>query len=77
MNSKLGKLNWLDAAKGFIVAVGTAGISTLLTSLNAGHLPNGSEWTFIGIATLSAALSYLLKQLGTNSDGTIGGKEVK
>jgi hypothetical protein len=76
-NSSFLKLNWQDYAKGLIVAVGTTVLTALMTSLNSGHLPQGKEWAGIGTAAISAAVAYLLKNLFTNSDGTIGGKEVK
>jgi len=77
MNTGLFKLGWQDFAKGALVSVVTAVLGTLGTSLSSGHVPTGAEWKSIGLLALSSLVAYLGKNFITNSDGTIGGKEVK
>jgi hypothetical protein len=71
------KLNLQDAFKGFIVAalaVIVAGVGTIIDS-NA--LPTLAQLQAIGIAGLIAGVSYLFKNLFTNSDGQIAKTEQK
>ena len=69
MNSNLGNLNWGDAIKGLVLSVITALLSGLLTGLQSGII----DWKVVGIATVSAAIAYILKALGTDGQGNILG----
>lgn len=71
-NSKFFKLNWADLGKGLLIAFLTALLGGLLELLQAGMLP--TTWAaFQPILELSlaASVSYLLKNLFTNSEGQI------
>lgn len=70
--SKFFNLNWADLGKGLLIAFLTALLGGLLELLQAGELP--TTWVaFQPILELSlaAAVSYLLKNLFTNSQGEI------
>lgn len=60
-------LNWKDVGKGLIVAVGTAVLVIIQTSLDAGDL--NFNWKQIGIAAIGAAVTYLAKNFLQNSQG--------
>lgn len=66
---KFFQLSSIDFLKGFVTAVLMSVITGLYTSLQATppHLPTGSEWGTIGIVGLGAGVSYLIKNLFTNS----------
>ena len=71
-NSKFFNLNWADLGKGLLIAFLTALLGGLLELLQAGELP--TTWIAfqpIFELSLAAAVSYLLKNLFTNSDGQI------
>lgn len=61
--SPLFKLNWLDAGKGLLVAVGGAVITLVQNSLQSGSLT--FDWKAIGSVALAAGLSYLAKNFFT------------
>ena len=61
------KLNSKDLLKGVIVAVLAVICSSLSVILEAGGLPTVEEWAGIAKVAGMAALSYLLKNLFTNS----------
>jgi hypothetical protein len=72
MNSKFFNLNWADLGKGLLIAFLTALLGGILELLQAGQLP--TTWVaFQPILELSlaAAVSYLLKNLFTNSEGSL------
>lgn len=69
--SGLFKLDWRDLVKGAVVSVFTTVITVVLDALNTGV---SLDWKAIGTIALSAFLSYLLKNLGTDSSGKLGGK---
>lgn len=71
-NSKFFNLNWADLGKGLLIAFLTALLGGVLELLQAGELP--TTWVaFQPILELSlaAAVSYLLKNLFTNSEGQL------
>lgn len=65
MNSKLFKVNGYDLLKGFIVSIISAVLTLLLTQLQSGNI----DWQAVLTVALISAISYILKQLGTDSDG--------
>jgi hypothetical protein len=73
MKSKLGGLFKNDFVKGFILVILTTMMTIIVQTLQAGSLT--FDWQMIGMTTLTAGLSYILKQLGTNSDGKFLTKE--
>ncbi len=69
--SDFGKLNWYDLAKGALVAVLFAVVTALMPILSAHTLPTGDDWKLIGTGAAAAFLSYVMKNLFSNSDGTV------
>ena len=67
--SKLWTLNWFDVGKGLLVAVLSAVLTVVYQSIEAGSL--AFNWKAIGLVASAAAVSYLMKQLGTGVDGKI------
>ena len=71
-NSKFFNLNWADLGKGLLIAFLTALLGGILELLQAGTLP--TTWAMfqpILELSLAASVSYLLKNLFTNSEGQI------
>ena len=73
--SEFMKLNAQDFIRGIIVAALVAVLGSLQTILEAGHLPTGAEWITIGKMAGAAIISYLIKNLFTNSQGEIAKPE--
>lgn len=71
MKSKFLSLDLKDALNGFLVAFLSAALTGIITTLDSGVLPTLSELKSAGIVGLTAGLSYLLKNLLTNSQGEI------
>jgi VIT1/CCC1 family predicted Fe2+/Mn2+ transporter len=71
MKSKFLNLDVKDAINGFIVAFLSAALTGIVTTLDSGVLPNVAELKQAGVIGLTAGLSYLLKNLVTNSKGDI------
>jgi VIT1/CCC1 family predicted Fe2+/Mn2+ transporter len=71
MKSKFLNLDVKDAVNGFIVAFLSAALTGIITTLDSGVLPNVAELKQAGVIGLTAGLSYLLKNLVTNSKGDI------
>jgi VIT1/CCC1 family predicted Fe2+/Mn2+ transporter len=71
MKSKFLNLDAKDAVNGFIVAFLSAALTGIVTTLDSGVLPNVAELKQAGVIGLTAGLSYLLKNLVTNSKGDI------
>lgn len=69
--SNLFNLNSQDLLKGFIVAFLSAALTGIVSTLDSGVLPTLSELKSAGVVGLTAGLSYLLKNLLTNSQGQI------
>ncbi len=69
--SKLFSLEVKDFIKGLVVTVLTAVLSTLYQLLSAGgHI----DWKSVGGAAILSGLAYLIKQLGTDTNGKLLGK---
>lgn len=76
MKSKFLNLDWKDLSRGLLIAFLTAVISGIITMLDNG---TGFNWITIRpllIAGISAALSYLLKCLLTNSQDQMFKREI-
>lgn len=67
MNSKFLTLNWKDFLRGLLIAFLTAVITGIINILDAGAVFTWVTLRPVLIAGVSAALSYLLKCLATNS----------
>lgn len=69
IGEKIGQLTGRDLLKGFVVAMFTAILTGLYTSLSAipPHLPNLIELKALGVSGLIAGIGYIIKQLITNS----------
>ena len=65
------KLNGKDLFKGMLVAVLAITTSSLSVILDAGALPTVAEWASIAKVAGTAAVSYLLKNLFTNSSDQV------
>jgi len=74
MNSSLFTLNSKDWIKGLVVAVLTAVITVVYSTIQTGTLV--LDWKSISIAGISAALAYITKNLLTNSSDQFLTKEV-
>jgi VIT1/CCC1 family predicted Fe2+/Mn2+ transporter len=75
MKSSFLNLNTQDLVKGFVVAFLSAALTGLITTLDSGTLPTLAELKQAGIVGLTAGLSYLLKNLLTNSQDELMKKE--
>jgi len=79
MNSNFLNLNWKDLAKAAVVLFLSTLVASVYTAISATpiHVPTVPE--LIGDAKVAAiaAVSYLLKQLITNSNGSIGTEPTK
>ena len=64
------KLNGLDFLKGFVVAIISAVLVIIQTSITAGDFH--FEWSAIWQGALTAGVAYLVKNFFTNSDGSLG-----
>lgn len=63
--SNLYSLDLKDLAKGLIVAVGSAVVATIQTSLQKGSL--AFNWNLIGTVALGAGIAYLSKNFFTSA----------
>jgi VIT1/CCC1 family predicted Fe2+/Mn2+ transporter len=75
MKSNFLRLNTSDLVKGFVVAFLSASLTGIINTLDSGMLPLLSELKQAGIVGLTAGLSYLLKNLLTNSEDELMKKE--
>jgi hypothetical protein len=73
MNSTFLNLNSSDFIKGLVVAVITAVITIIHTTLETGSL--AFDWKLIGTTALTSAVAYIMKNLFTNSTGKLLKKE--
>ena len=64
-------LNIDDLVKGFIVAFLSTALTGIISTLDSGVLPTMAEIKSAAIVGITAGLSYLLKNLLTNSQGQI------
>ncbi len=60
-------LNGKDLIKGLIIAAITAGLASIQTILAEGAWPSGDEWVNIAKIVGASVISYLIKNLFTNS----------
>jgi len=67
MKSKFLKLNKRDFLRGMVVAMGTAFFYGLSNMLFSGVVPNMGTLVSCSMISLSAGLTYILKNLFTNS----------
>lgn len=74
VKSKKWSLDLVDLGKGLLVSALSAGVGSLVELLNDGNL-NMSTLRAAGFAALVGGLGYLAKNLTTNSDGEVLGKE--
>ena len=75
MKSSFLKLDTQDLVKGFVVAFLSAALTGLVATLDSGALPTLAELKQAGVVGLTAGLSYLLKNLLTNSQDELLKKE--
>jgi len=73
MNSTFLNLNFNDFVKGLSVAVLTSVLTIVYDVVQTGSLT--FDWKHIGTAAITTAIAYLLKNLFTNSTGTLLKKE--
>lgn len=66
MKSSLFTLNKADFVKGLVIAVLTAVITVVYSTVQTGSFT--FDWKEISVAALSAALAYITKNLLTNSN---------
>ena len=66
MNSSFFTLNTRDFVKGLFIAVITAVITVVYTTIQTGTL--SFDWKVISTTALTAALAYIMKNLFTNSN---------
>lgn len=62
--SKFASIDLRDIAKGLIVAIGSAVVTVIQSTLSAGSLT--FNWKTIGTVTLAAGVSYIGKQFFTS-----------
>jgi len=67
MKSKFLRLDWKDFSRGLLIAFLTAVLTGVINILDAGAVFTWVTLKPVLIAGISAALSYLLKCLATNS----------
>ena len=67
MKSKFLTLDWKDFSRGLLIAFLTAVLTGVINILDAGAVFTWVTLKLVLIAGISAALSYLLKCLATNS----------
>ena len=69
------KLNARDLFRGALIAIASPIMFSVAASLQAGCLPGLADLRLIFGVGLSAGLTYLIKNLVTNSTGTIAATE--
>ena len=75
MKSKLGTLDIRDILNGLLIAFMAAMIDGIIKILNSGAVFDWPSLKPVLIAGISAALSYLLKSLATNSHNQLFTRE--
>jgi hypothetical protein len=70
MNSNFLTLNTKDFLKGLLVAVISAALTLIYTTIQAGSL--NFDWKTIGITALTTGIAYIIKNVFQNSTGTLG-----
>lgn len=69
MKSAKFRLNLNDFTKGLLIAVGSAALTVVQTSLSAGTF--AIDWKVLATVSISAGLAYLGKNLFENENGEI------
>jgi|688.fasta_scaffold506741_2 uncharacterized membrane protein len=64
-------LDFQDLTKGFVVAFLSAALTGIVAILETSQLPTSEDIKAAGIVGLTAGLSYLLKNILTNSQGQL------
>lgn len=77
MKSSFLNLDLKDVGRGVLIAVLTAVLGSVLPILESGQLPTMEVLRTIGIASVAAGLSYLLKNWLTNSQDKLVQSEPK
>lgn len=75
MRSKLGLLSWYDFLIGFLLAVGSACGTALLDQLEM--LGFNIDWRGLLLVGAINGVTYILKQIASNSKGKLFTKEPK
>ena len=75
MKSRFLTLDWKDFSRGLLIAFLTAVITGIINILDTGAVFTWITLRPVLIAGISAALSYLLKCLATNSQGQMFRRE--
>lgn len=75
MQSTFLNLNTNDFIKGLVMAVLSTVITIVYQTVEAGSLV--FDWKSIGTMALTTALAYIMKNLFTNSTGSLFAKEQK
>jgi hypothetical protein len=73
--SKFLSVNTIDFIKGFGITVAGTILASFVTILNSGRLPNLVELKSIGLAAAAVGVSYIVKNLFTNSNNEFAKKE--
>jgi hypothetical protein len=76
-NAKFLSLNAMDLLKGAIVAAGTGAGVILYPVLQSGKVPSKGDLMIAGGSAIAAGVSYLLKNLFTNSRDELAKPEPK
>jgi hypothetical protein len=76
-NSKFLTLGMNDFIKGILMAIGTAILTAIYPIIQSGVLPTWPELKVILLSGLAAGITYLLKNLLTNSNGNLAKLESK
>jgi len=77
MKSKFLALDWKDFSRGLLIAFLTAALTGVINLLDTGAVFTWLTLKPVLIAGISAALSYLLKCLATNSQDQMFKRELK
>lgn len=77
MNAKFLRINMDDVIRGFVVAVLSSILSSAVVILQAGNLPTLAQMKTIALIGISSGVSYLVKNLLTNSNDQLFKTEVK
>lgn len=74
-NSSFGSLNRKDLINGVVIAFLAAFVGSLVELLKGGSFPSWEQLKGVGLVSLTAALSYIVKNLFSNSQGETFTKE--
>lgn len=77
MNADFMRINVDDLLRGFVVAMMSSILSSAVVILQAGNLPNMTQVKMIALVGVSSGVSYLAKNLLTNSKDQMFKTEAK